>query len=223
MKKVIILIGIVFLVVLSGCSTENNKTTDDILHETNEHTTLSAPINQEKDFIESQDIKEVKDIGNNIKISYFNKEISTNRFDEGKKYSVLNSEKSLPNGITPVGFPNDILSGNSFYKKIDNNHYWYNFRYANSKDKRYVFFQTTDFNDFKNIDDAFIMKLEKSVINSETVYIASYPNTDFEAECYLAYYGRFGYRCLLESVNLSQDEFLKILSSTIVESQKIQQ
>lgn len=42
MKKVIILIGIVFLVVLSGCSTENNKTTDDdILHETNEHTTLS--------------------------------------------------------------------------------------------------------------------------------------------------------------------------------------
>ncbi len=223
MKKVLIIIGIVFLVILSGCSSENNKTIeDDILNETSEHTTLSAPINQEKDFIESQDIKEVKDIGNNIKISYFNKEISTNRFDEGKKYSVLNSEKSLPNGIAPIGFPNDILSGNSFYKKIDNNHYWYNFRYANSKDKRYVFFQATNFNDFKNVDDAFIMKLEKSVINGETVYIASYPNTDFEAECYLAYYGRFGYRCLLESVNLSQDEFLKILSSTIVESQKIE-
>lgn len=105
MKKVIILIGIVFLVVLSGCSTENNKTTDDILHETNEHTTLSAPINQEKDFIESQDIKEVKDIGNNIKISYFNKEISTNRFDEGKKYSVLNSEKKFTQWNYSCWFP----------------------------------------------------------------------------------------------------------------------
>lgn len=62
------------------------------------------------------------------------------------------------------------------------------------------------------------MALEESTINGETVYIASYPNTDFDAECFLAYYGRFGYRCLLESVNLTQEEFIKILSSTIVEN-----
>lgn len=219
MKKFLALISIVLFIVLAGCSAENNEITDnDILKETNEHTTLSAPVNQEGDLTESHEIKDIKNINDSIKISYFNEEISTNRFDEGDEYNILESTKNLPNGIVPIGFPNDILSSNSSYKKIDDDHYWYNFRYANSKEKRYVFFQATDFSDFKNVDDAFIMTLEESTINNETVYIASYPNTDFDAECYLAYYGRFGYRCLLESVNLTQEEFIKILSSTIVEN-----
>lgn len=219
MKKILILISIAFLIILAGCSVKNNETmNDDILAETTEHTTLSAPINQEGDLTEKQDIKEIKNISDTIKISCFDKEISTNRFDEGEEYDIMESAKNLPVGIAPTGFPKDILSSNSSYKKIDNDHYWYNFRYANSKEKRYIFFQATDFSDFKNVDDAFIMSLEKSTINNETVYIASYPNTDFHAECYLAYYGRFGYRCLLESVNLTQDEFIKILSSSIVDS-----
>lgn len=222
MKKFLVLSSIVFLIALAGCSTENNEMiNNDILTETTEHTTLSAPVNQEGDLTEKQDIKEIRNISDTIKISCFNKEISTNRFDEGDEYNILESTKNLPNGIVPIGFPNDILSSNSSYKKIDDNHYWYNFRYANSKEKRYVFFQATDFSDFKNVDDAFIMTLEESTINNETVYIASYPNTDFDAECYLAYYGRFGYRCLLESVNLTQDEFIKILSSTIVENNNL--
>lgn len=222
MKKFLALISIVLFIILTGCSAENNEITDNnILKETTEHTTLSAPVNQKGDLTESHEIKDIKNINDTIKISYFNEEISTNRFDEGDEYNILESTKNPPNGIVPIGLPNDILSSNSSYKMLDDEHYWYKFRYANSKEKRYVFFQTTDYSDFKNVDDTFIMALEESTINGETVYIASYPNTDFDAECFLAYYGRFGYRCLLESVNLTQDEFIKILSSTIVENNNL--
>lgn len=142
MKKFLVLISIVFFIVLAGCNAENNKITDNnILKETNEHTTLSAPVNQEGDLTESHEIKDTKNISDTIKISYFNKEISTNRFDEGDEYNILESTKNLPNGIVPIGFPNDILSSNSSYKKLDDKHYWYKFRYANSKEKRYVFFK----------------------------------------------------------------------------------
>ena len=59
------------------------------------------------------------------------------------------------------------------------------------------------------------MSLEKSFINENTVYIASYPNDDFDAECFLAYYGKFGYRCIIESINLSQEEFINLLISSL--------
>lgn len=35
------------------------------------------------------------------------------------KNTVFLTVTSLLNGIAPIGFQNDILSGNSFYKKID--------------------------------------------------------------------------------------------------------
>lgn len=94
MKKFLALISIVLFIVLTGCSAENNEITDNnILKETTEHTTLSAPVNQEGDLTESHEIKDIKNISDTIKISYFNEEISTNRFDEGDEYNILESTK----------------------------------------------------------------------------------------------------------------------------------
>lgn len=217
MNKILVLIIIVFLIFLAGCSAENNKITsdNDIQKETIEHTTLSAPVNQEYDLVENHEMIEIKNISDNVKISYFDEKISTNRNADGSDYDAKQAINILPVGIAPVGFPNDILSSDLKYSYLADDHYWYNFRYANPKAKRYVFFQATNANDFIGIDDVFIMSLEKSFINENTVYIASYPNDDFDAECFLAYYGKFGYRCIIESINLSQEEFINLLISSL--------
>ena len=63
MKKFLALISIVLFIILTGCSAENNEITDNnILKETTEHTTLSAPVNQEGDLTESHEIKDIKNI-----------------------------------------------------------------------------------------------------------------------------------------------------------------
>lgn len=216
MKKFPIPLILIIVLLLTGCdANKRNNTTNDFLQETVEQTTLSPAKNQKEDITENQSANEIKNINENIKITYFDKELSTNKFTNGDEYNVQNCTKVLPNGISPIGMPSDLLSSNLSYKKIDNEHYWYNFHYANLEKKRYVFFQATDYEDFKNVDDAFLMSLQESKINENTVYIASYPNSKTGGDCYLAYYGKLGYRCILECLNLTLDEFINLISSSI--------
>lgn len=118
MKKVLVLISIVFLIIFAGCSAKNNEImNNDILTETTEHTTLSAPVNQKGDLTEKQDIKEIRNISDTIKISYFNKEISTNRFDEGDEYNILESTKNLPMILCFIMFlANDLYGFFNWHK-----------------------------------------------------------------------------------------------------------
>ena len=214
-KFLFILIGIIIVLFLTGCSTSESEMNDDIFNQTTEATTMAPAQNQDGDPVENQEIQQVESIDDSIKISILEKEILTNKLFEGKKYTPFTSEQKLPDGISPIGFPRDILSSNLSYTKTDNEHYLYNFKYANPDEKRYVFFQTTSAEDFKDVDDEFIMSLEQSTINGTTVYIFSYPSSNFDADCFCAYYGKLGYRCILESVNLTQEEFLEILSSSV--------
>lgn len=211
MKIKFLLISIIMVIFLTGCSASESKINDDIFNQTTEATTLAAAQNQTGDPVENQEILQVESVDDNINISILEKEISTNKLFEGKEYTPFTSEQKLPDGISPIGFPMDILSSNLSYIKTDTEHFLYNFKYANPDEKRYIFFQATNDDDFKDVDDEFIMSLEQSTINDITVYISSYPNSNFDSDCFCAYYGKLGYRCILESVNLTQEEFLNIL------------
>lgn len=215
MKNKLLLVFIIILMFLTGCSATENEDNNNRFSQSTETTTLAPAQNQKEDPVENQKIKQVESVDDYINISILEKEVPTNMLFEGVEYSPLTSEQKIPDGIAPNGFPKDILSSNLSYKKTDNEHYLYNFKYANSNKKRYVFFQSTNANDFKDVDDEFIMSLEKSTINNNIVYIASYQMDNFNAKCFLAYYGKFNYRCIIECVNLTQEEFLEVLSHSV--------
>ncbi len=140
MNNKLFLVFIIILMFLTGCSATENEENNNRFNQSNETTTLTPAQNQKEDPVENQKIKQVESVDDYINISMLEKEISTNKLFEGDEYSPLTSEQKIPDGIAPNGFPKDILSSNLSYKKTDNEHYLYNFKYANSNKKRYVFF-----------------------------------------------------------------------------------
>lgn len=218
-KSILILfLCILCLSVFAGCTNTDTSAEDAVqaaMENSTEHTELKPANDSKNDPQESQTAKEEQNVNPNITIVHFANEISTNRLAEGEPYNAYQTKEMLPNSIFPTGLPADLLSSNLSYEDLSDEQNWYGFRCANAQDKRYIFFQATNADNFDGVDDEFITSLPPSKINGQNVYIATYPCTKINGNGFLAYYGKNNYRCLLECINLTQEEFLNILNASV--------
>lgn len=209
---------ILCLSVFAGCTNTDTSAEDAVqaaIENSTEHTELKPANDGENDPQESQTAKEEQNVNSNITIVHFANEISTNRLTEGEPYDAYQTKEMLPNSIFPTGLPADLLASNLSYKDLSNGQNWYGFKCANSQDKRYIFFQATNADNFDGVDDEFIMSMPSSEMNGQKVYIATYPCAEIDGNGFLAYYGKNNCRCLLECINLTQEEFLNILNASV--------
>lgn len=61
-KFLFILIGIIIVLFLTGCSTSESEMNDDIFNQTTEATTMAPAQNQDGDPVENQEIQQVESI-----------------------------------------------------------------------------------------------------------------------------------------------------------------
>lgn len=159
-------------------------------------------------------VKKVERIGAQYKMSTLSSPIQTNSLNDSGTALTDALSPLVDLTLLPVKFPADLTTVTSIMK-MKAQTAWCKYSYNNPKEKRAVVFQVTNIDRFDNVDMDYIKSLKVSKLDRINVYLFSfyYPNGDIQA--YVAYYEHNTSRYLLESFNLSQEEFMQTLSSSI--------